>query len=136
MIVRHDVSTGGIDPDYLVTRGVASAVSYGGQLQISGLTPLQGSRGQWSVVGVGDLRQQFSFILKMLDLTLKQCHASRSDLLVLNVFATDLAGFSANLDVLAAWAGVHRPACTAVGVTRLAHPDQLLEIAAIARSSA
>ncbi len=88
------------------------------------------------VVGEGDLRAQLAAALQNVDEILQLAGMSRSDLLSLRFFTTDVDGVMANYDVYTDWigeAGVMPPQ-TLLGVARLALPELLIEVEATAGS--
>lgn len=122
-----------IDPDFFVRSGVSSVVVADNTLHISGLTPIRERNGQRSIVGENSTEKQLQHILELLETTLIEAGSDKANLLSLTVYSKDHNQFAESLPILAEWTGADRPACTAVGVAELAHPEQLLEISAIAR---
>ena len=86
------------------------------------------------VVGEGDLRAQFEAALGNIDEILTRAGMSRSNILSLRFFTTDVDGVMANYDIYANWiaeSGIMPPQ-TLLGVTRLALPELMIEIEATA----
>jgi enamine deaminase RidA (YjgF/YER057c/UK114 family) len=82
----------------------------------------------------GDMRAQLSQALDNLEAVLRESDSGLSDVVRLNYYTTDVEGFFAAQDVLAARlseAGC-RPASTLLGVSRLALPPLLVELEATA----
>jgi enamine deaminase RidA (YjgF/YER057c/UK114 family) len=82
----------------------------------------------------GDFRGQLNRTIDNLEQVLKMAGYSVSDIVRLNIYTTDVEGFSANRSVLLerlVGAG-GRYSSTLVGVARLARPDFLVEIEATA----
>lgn len=82
----------------------------------------------------GDMRAQFGLALDNLEAVLARAGMGLADVVKLTVFATDVDAVLQNFDVMGARLGPVRntPPATLVGVTRLAHPDMMIEIEAIA----
>jgi 2-iminobutanoate/2-iminopropanoate deaminase len=67
-----------------------------------------------------------------LDLCLKAAGATWADVVKTNTFVTDFDEFQKCSDVRMRYFGVATPTSTTVGVTRLAGPDFMIEIEAVA----
>lgn len=83
---------------------------------------------------VGDIRGQMQLSLANIDAVIRKAGMSRSNILSLRFFTTDIDGFLANYDVYAEWikeAGT-RPPQSLLGVNRLVLPELLVEIEAVA----
>lgn len=85
------------------------------------------------VVGVGDLEAQIHQVFKNLEKVLRSAGASLKDIVYLNAFMKDIS----QINVFRTLRRKHisqetPPAITTVGVTGLAHPDLLIEVAAFA----
>jgi enamine deaminase RidA (YjgF/YER057c/UK114 family) len=87
-----------------------------------------------SLVAAGDIRGQMTKALSNIDDILAKAGMSRSNIVFLNLFTTDMDGFLANYDVYTDWitqAGINPPQ-SLIGVSRLVLPDLLVEIEATA----
>jgi enamine deaminase RidA (YjgF/YER057c/UK114 family) len=87
-----------------------------------------------NLVHPGDMRGQVSQTLDNLETVLKQAGFSLADVVRLNYYTTDVDAFIASAEVYGsrlAAAGC-RPASTLLGVARLAFPEQVVEMEAIA----
>ena len=85
-------------------------------------------------VHAGDFRGQLNRTIENLELVLKKSGFSVSDIVRLNIYTTDLEGFSANRGLILerlVGAGA-RYSSTLLGVARLARPEFLIEIEATA----
>ncbi len=83
---------------------------------------------------VGDMRAQISMVMDNLDVVLSQANLDLSHVMQLKYYTVDVDEFFAHYDVLTQRldkAGC-RPAATLLGVQRLAFPELLVEIEAIA----
>ena len=85
-----------------------------------------------NIVGPGDMRAQLEQTFKNLDLCLKAAGATWADVVKTNTFVTDFDEFQKCADVRMRYFGVATPTSTTVGVTRLAGPDFMVEIEAVA----
>ena len=83
-------------------------------------------------VGKGDMRAQMEQTFRNLDRCLKAAGATWADVVKTNTYVTDFDAFQACGDVRMRYFGVATPTSTTVGVTRLAGPDFMIEIEAVA----
>jgi 2-iminobutanoate/2-iminopropanoate deaminase len=83
-------------------------------------------------VGKGDMRAQLEQTFRNLDRCLKAAGATWADVVKTNTFVTDFDEFQKCADVRMRYIGVATPTSTTVGVTRLAGPDFMVEIEAVA----
>jgi enamine deaminase RidA (YjgF/YER057c/UK114 family) len=85
------------------------------------------------VVGPGDFRAQYTFVLDTLAALFERSGARfPQDIVDVKVMSTNMALVNENSDIFTkAFAGV-RPALTYIGVSELFHPEQLIEIGATA----
>jgi reactive intermediate/imine deaminase len=83
-------------------------------------------------VGKGDMRAQMEQTFQNLDRCLKAAGATWADVVKTNTFVTDFDEFQKCGDVRMRYFGVATPTSTTVGVTRLADPDCMIEIEAVA----
>ncbi len=125
MATRKNISSGSpFEPAF----GFSRAVKVGNQVFVSGSTAIQPDG---SVAGVGDPYAQAVQALKTIEAALQQAGASMKDVVRTRIFSTNIMD---HLDALAKAHsevfGTIRPASTAVEVSRLAHPDLLIEIEA------
>lgn len=87
-----------------------------------------------SVSHPGDMRSQIQVALAGLDALLERAEMTRANILSLRFYTTDVDSFLANYEVYADWIGEveSRPPQTLLGISRLALPDLLVEIEAVA----
>ena len=85
-----------------------------------------------NIVGPGDMRAQMEQTFKNLDACLKAAGATWADVVKTNTFVTDFDEFQKCGDIRMRYLGVATPTSTTVGVTRLAGPDFMIEIEAVA----
>jgi 2-iminobutanoate/2-iminopropanoate deaminase len=115
----------------------------GGQVLYSHVVAVEGRRmvfiaGQLArdrdgnVVGKGDMRAQIRQVGENLKTALAAAGATLNDLVKTTTFVTDIDEFFRHADVRMEYFGPALPTSTTVEVRRLAHPDLLVEIEAIA----
>ncbi|HLJ61698.1 MAG TPA: RidA family protein [bacterium] len=101
------------------------AVRAGGYLFISGVVSMdRGGR----VVGTGDAARQAEQIFEHVDRVLEHVHADVSRIVSVLVHLTNMEDRARINPVRIRYFGEHRPASTLVQVTRLVHPDLLVEV--------
>ena len=84
------------------------------------------------VIGVGDIRAQAEQVLKNIQTILRANGAEMSDVLNVTVYVTDISAFESIADIRLRYFPENGPASTIVEISRLALPDLLIEIAAVA----
>ena len=99
------------------------------QIFVAGQTPRDRDG---NCVGKGDMRAQMEQTFQNLDRCLKAAGATWADVVKTNTFVTDFDEFQKCADVRMRYLGVATPTSTTVGVTRLAGPDFMIEIEAVA----
>ena len=106
------------------------AVEGGGRIIfISGQTPRNADN---NVVGKGDMRAQLRQVGENLKAALEAAGATLADLTKTTTYVTDIDEFFKHVDVRMEYFGPALPTSTTVEVRRLAHPDFLVEVDAIA----
>lgn len=85
-----------------------------------------------NIVGPHDMRAQIRQVGENLRLALEAAGATLEDLVKTTTFVTDIDEFFRHVDVRHDYLGVALPASTTVEVRRLAYPDLMVEIEAIA----
>lgn len=98
-------------------------------LLISGMLPTD-SDGQ--IVGLGDAAAQAEQVFKNIEAVLLEAGGSFSDIVKLNIYLTNIEDRSVISPVRQKYFGHDTPASTLLEISRLAHPDALLEIEAMA----
>jgi enamine deaminase RidA (YjgF/YER057c/UK114 family) len=96
---------------------------------VSGLTA-KNERGE--IVGVGDVRTQTRQVCENLRAALRAAGGTLADIMRVDVFIRDMAGFKDIHDIRREYFGPNPPASTMVAVAGFTHPDMLIEINAIA----
>ncbi|MET8539866.1 Rid family hydrolase [Kitasatospora sp. NPDC004799] len=111
--------------------GYSQAVQVGDTVYVSG--QLSHDR-LGNFIGTGDFELQFQTSLENLDLVLDQFGAERGQVVETTVLVRNLReNFESTARLHAEYFGKHRPASTVMGISDLALPDQLVEIAALVR---
>lgn len=109
--------------------GYSQAVRAGDLLFVAGQMPVDN---QVQVVGPGDIRAQTRQVFENLKAVLAAAGATLDDLVELVSYHTDMADLGAVVEVKGEYIAGDFPAWTAVGVTALALPGQLIEFKAVA----
>ena len=124
-----------MNPDgmYTPNRGIYSQVvtSTGTTtIHIAGTVPFDKDA---NVVGVGDMKTQTCQILDNLRISLEAAGALPADVVRINVYTLNTDAYVANgAPEVIAFFGDTKPSSTTVQVSRLVHPDWLVEIEATA----
>jgi enamine deaminase RidA (YjgF/YER057c/UK114 family) len=103
-----------------------------GLVHYAGIAPLRGTLSTLECVGEGSLGGQLDCVLDILDQCLAADGLDRSRVLSWTLYVTDVSAFMDALPRVRAWVGEHAPAATLVKVSGLAHPEQKIEITAVA----
>jgi enamine deaminase RidA (YjgF/YER057c/UK114 family) len=96
---------------------------------VSGLTA-KNERGE--IVGVGDVRAQTRQVCENLRAAMRAAGGSLADIMRVDVYIKDMAGFKDIHDIRREYFGPNPPASTMVAVAGFTNPDMLIEINAIA----
>jgi 2-iminobutanoate/2-iminopropanoate deaminase len=96
---------------------------------VSGLTA-KNERGE--IVGVGDVRAQARQVCENLVAAMRAAGGTLADILRVDVYIKEMAGFKDIHDIRREYFGANPPASTMVAVSAFTHPDMLIEINAIA----
>jgi 2-iminobutanoate/2-iminopropanoate deaminase len=127
-----------IQPDGLNVRVVGGHALYshvvtveGGKKQIYVAGQLARDK-DGNCVGPGDMRAQIEQVGKNIEACLKAAGAGLADIVKTNTYVTDIEEFFRHADVRMRYFGPAMPTSTTVEVRRLAGPDFLVEIEAVA----
>ena len=126
-----------IQPDALSRRVVDGHVLYTHVVAVEGRRTIFVS-GQLArdrsgnVVGKGDMRAQIRQVGENIKAALEAAGARLEDIVKTTTYVTDIDEFFKHVDVRLEYLGPALPTSTTVEVRRLAHPDFLVEIEAIA----
>lgn len=132
MITRNNPDVGYMDESTFALLGFSQVVRAGGTVYYSGIAPFTGAPPEFTVMGTGSMEEQVLFCLDILERCLESESQTLENMVAVTVYATDMPALMATADIFAKRFGAAPPSSTWVGVTELAHPDQLVEITATA----
>ena len=104
------------------------AVQIGNTIEVSGTTATEGA----AIIGVGDITLQTEYIIKKIEHSLVEAGFGLEDVVRTRIFITDISMWKEVAKVHAYLFNEVMPASTLVEVSRLIHPDLLIEIEATA----
>ena len=128
----------GFEPPEVMTRVIGGERLYwhaysvaGGQrlICISGQVPRDKDG---NVVGKGDMAKQIEQVGENINACLQAAGATLEDIVKITSFTTDIDEFFRHASVRNRYFGKAMPASTAIEIRRLAHPDWMIEIEAMA----
>lgn len=130
MITRSNPTVGYLDPRVFEEAGFTQTISAtsGRTVYLSGIAPLAGD---FELVA-DDMAGQLGFVLDILERCLQAEQLTWANLVALTIYVTDVDSYVANSEQVKKRFGETRPTSTLVGVSRLAHPRQMVEITATA----
>lgn len=131
-IVRSNPSVGYLEPDVFATLGFSQVVRAGETVYISGIAPLTGTAEALEIIKPGDMAGQITFVLDILERCLASEGVDLGALVAVTVYATDIDALVAEASLLQARFGEHAPTSTWVEIRKLVHPEQLIELTAVA----
>ena len=134
-ITYRNPEIGYLDQTAFKKLGFTQNVWAGDTLYLSGIAPFTGGDPEFVVHGVGSMSEQTVFILDVLRKLLEAEDLAYSNLVALTIYATSAKEFFEVAPLIAEAFGDQAPSQTLVGVTELAHPEQRIEITAIAVKS-
>jgi enamine deaminase RidA (YjgF/YER057c/UK114 family) len=126
-----------LQPDMLAKRVVDGHVLYSHVVSVEGTRTIYVS-GQLArdragnIVGKGDMRAQLRQVGENLKVALEAAGASLGDLVKTTTFVTDIEEYFKHVDLRMQYFGAALPTSTTVEIRRLAHPDFLVEVEAVA----
>jgi 2-iminobutanoate/2-iminopropanoate deaminase len=119
-----------INPDGMTQPTTYShVVRAGNQLFLAGQVAVDGDG---NLVGPGNMRAQVRQVLQNMSAVLASQGADFSDVAKITIFTVDIEAFRGSAEVREEFFGGHPPASTLVQVVRLARPEFLVEIEAVA----
>ena len=123
---KHAVNFGwGYEPGF----GYSQAIHVGDLVVLAGQMPCDA---QANVVGAGDIKAQTRQVFENMKAVLAAADLTLDDLVEIVSYHTDMADLHGMMEVKAEYLTKDFPAWTAIGVTSLALPGQLIEIKATA----
>lgn len=100
------------------------------QVHVAGTMPWDIEK---NLIGADDMAAQVAGILDNIERSLASANATRKDIVRINVYTIDVERYvNQGAPVLVAFFGDAKPVSTTVEVSRLVHPDWLVEIEATA----
>ncbi len=132
MIVRNNPEVGYVDESTFELLGFSQVVRAKDTVYYSGIAPFTGAPPEFTVIGTGSMEAQVLFLMDILERCLESEHQTLENLVAVTVYATDVPALMATAELFAKRFGAAPPSSTWVGVTALAHPDQLVELTATA----
>lgn len=118
---RINISSGAVWEDVV---GYSRAVRTGNIVEISGTTSVDGDM----LIGKDDLYAQTKFILLKVEKALHEAGAQMTDVIRTRMYVTDISKWEEAGKAHAEFFRSIKPATTMVEVSRLIHPDLLIEI--------
>jgi 2-iminobutanoate/2-iminopropanoate deaminase len=132
VITRNNPDVGYMDESTFALLGFSQVVRADSTVYYSGIAPFTGAPPEFTVIGTGSMEEQVLFCLDVLERCLESENQSLDNLVAVTVYATEMPALMATAEIFAKRFGAAPPSSTWVGVTELAHPDQLVEITATA----
>jgi len=132
LITRNNPDVGYMDESTFALLGFSQVVRADSTVYYSGIAPFTGAPPEFTVIGTGSMEDQVLFCLDILERCLESENQSLDNLVAVTVYATEMPAMMATAEIFAKRFGAAPPSSTWVGVTELAHPDQLVEITATA----
>jgi 2-iminobutanoate/2-iminopropanoate deaminase len=124
-------------PDTLYRRVVGGHLLYAPVVTVRGGTTIYVSGlvsrdKQGNVIGKGDMAAQIRQVGENLRLSLEAAGATLKDLVRTCTYVTDIDEFFKHVDVRQKYFGEALPTSSTIGVSRLSHPDFMVEVEAFA----
>jgi len=104
--------------------GYSRAVRVGNVIEVAGTTASDDEK----IIGAGNMHEQATYIFQKIEKTLEQAGASMKDVVRTRMFVTDISKWEEAGRAHAEFFKSIKPAATMVEVSRLIHPDLLIEI--------
>lgn len=118
---RLNISSGAVWEDLV---GYSRAVRVGNIIEISGTTSVDGDM----LIGKDDLYAQTKYIFLKIEKALHEAGAQMSDVVRTRIYVTDISKWEEAGRAQAEFFKDIKPATTLIEVSRLIHPDLLVEI--------
>ena len=126
--MRSNFASGALWEDQV---GYSRAVRIGNLIEVSGTTAANGVE----IVGKGDPYQQTIYVLKKIESVLIEAGAEMKDVIRTRMYVTDISQWEEVGRAHSEFFRQIKPATSMVEVSKLIHPDLLVEIEATARLS-
>ena len=128
--MKKEIRSAGLsEPVGVFSQATCVETAEGTWVYVSGLTA---RNRDGSVAAVGDVSGQTETILENMEALLAEVGGSLDDILKVTVYIVDMNHFAAIHEVRRRYFRPPYPASTMVQVSRLVHPDSLIEIDAVA----
>ncbi len=121
MIERINISSSSPWEDIV---GYSRAVRVGNIVEVAGTTASEGD----TIIGKGNLYEQTKFIFQKIEKALRDAGAAMNDVVRTRMFVTDISKWEEAGKAHAEFFKDIKPVATMVEVSRLIHPDLLIEI--------
>jgi len=108
--------------------GYSRAVKVGNIIEVAGTTASDGE----NIIGKGNMYEQTKFILQKMEHTLQECGASLDNVTRTRMFVTDISKWEEAARAHFEFFKNIKPVTTMIEVSKLIHPDLLIEIEATA----
>ena len=118
-----------VPEDVMRARGFSHAIKAGNTIYVSGQTATDE---EGNIIGKGDIIAQTDRAYENIKRVLEAAGANITDIVMLNIYCTDLDGFTKTGEARKKHFGKHFPAATVVQISCLLLPDALIEVEAIA----
>ncbi|MEO8087758.1 MAG: RidA family protein [Bacteroidota bacterium] len=121
MTIRKNISSASPWEDVV---GYSRAVRIGNIIEVSGTTATDGDE----IIGKGNLYKQATFIFQKVERVLEEAGASMKDVVRTRMYVTDISKWEDAGRAHAEFFKDIKPAATMLEVSKLIHPDLLIEI--------
>lgn len=120
-MTRKNISSGASWEDVV---GYSRAVRVGNTIEVAGTTAVDGD----TIIGKGDVYAQVIFALQKIEKALHEAGASLSDVVRTRMFVTNIEEWETIGKAHGEFFRTIKPAASMIEVSRLIHPDLLVEI--------
>ncbi len=121
MSERKNISSGSKWEDLV---SYSRAVRVGNIIEVAGTTASDGE----NIIGIGNMYEQSKFVFQKIERSLKDVGASMNDVVRTRMFVTDILKWEEAGKAHAEFFSTIKPVATMVEVSKLIHPDLLIEI--------
>jgi enamine deaminase RidA (YjgF/YER057c/UK114 family) len=135
LITRTNPDVGYVDESTFASLGFSQVVRANDTVYYSGIAPFTAAPPEFNVIGTGSMEPQVLFLMDILERCLESESQTLENLAAVTVDAADVPALMATAEIFAKKFGVAPPTSTWLGVTALAHPDQVVELTATGSTS-